>query len=161
MSHWDNDCLNMKMNHVQPSSFMVNHGPTTHCNEECLNMKINHGQPWSNFALWQWLPQNENQSWLMIINSHGHIPTTIVSWSNVTLSQACSSMVNHGWPWSNVALWQILSIWKSSMVNHGPMSHYEKYSINMKINHGPTSHCDKYCLNMKINHDQPCFFYGL
>ena len=40
------------------------------------------------------------------------------------------------------------------MVNHGPMSHCDKDSLNMKINHGLTSHCNKYCLDMKINHGQ-------
>ena len=51
-------------------------------------------------------------------------------------------MVNHGQSWS-------------TMVNDGPMSHYAKDCLNMKINHGPTSHCDKGCLNMKINDGKP------
>ena len=50
------------------------------------------------------------------------------------------------------------------MVNHGAMSHCDKYCLNMKINHGqpcsiivnhgPTSHYDKDCFNMKINNGQ-------
>ena len=52
-----------------------------------------------------------------------------------------------------------------TMVNHGPMSHCDKYCLNSKINHGPTSHCDKDILNIKIDHvanyGQPCVFYGL
>ncbi len=35
------------INHHQPWSIMVNHGPMSHCDKDCLNMKINHGQPWS------------------------------------------------------------------------------------------------------------------
>ena len=48
-----------------------------------------------------------------MVNNHGCIVTTIISWSSVTLWQ----------PWS-------------TMVNHGPTSHCDKDYLNMKINHG-------------------------
>jgi len=41
------------------------------------------------------------------------------------------------------------------MINHGPMSHFDKDFVNMKINHGPMLHYDKVFLHMKVNHAQP------
>jgi len=65
---------------------------------------------------------------------------------------AMSTIFNHGLPWSNVTLWQILSQMK---MNHG-----QSWStiVNMKINHGPMSYCDKDVSMWKstiLNHGQP------
>ena len=135
---------------------MINHGPKSHCDKDCLNMTmVNDGQPWSKVTLWQRLSQYENQPW--------------------------STMVNHCQPWSNAALWQrlsqhenqplsmiiinhghivtnIVSIWKSTMVQRRIMKKIISIWKSIMVNHGPMSHCDKDCLNMKSNHGQPCLF---
>ena len=64
MSHCNKDCLNMKINHGQPSLTMVDHGqhgPTSHLDKDCLTMKINIGQPWSNMV-------SHGQSLLTMVN---------------------------------------------------------------------------------------------
>ena len=79
-----------------------------------------------------------------------HIISKIVSiWKSIMVNQGqmlhcdndCLNMkINHGQPWSNVALWQRLSTYENkswlTMVNHGVMSHYAKYCLSMKINRG-------------------------
>ncbi len=101
-------------NHVQPWSPMFNHGPTSHCEKDCLNIKINHGQPWSNVKLREILSQYENKSWSTMVNSLGPMPH-----SN-----------NHG---QHRIATEIVSIWKSTIVNHGL-----------------TSYCGNDCLEWKL-----------
>ena len=56
--------------------------------------------------------------------------------------QPWSHRRNYGHPWSTMVqhliVTQIVSIWRSPMVNHCP-----------------SSHCNKHCLNIKINYGQP------
>jgi len=65
---------------------------------------------------------------------------------------------NHDHQWSTMVqcriVAKIVSIWKWTMVNHGPTSHCNKHYLNIKINHGQVSNCNKDCVGMKINHGQ-------
>ena len=47
-------------------------------------------------------------------------------------------MVNHGHIVKNIVSLSNVTLWKplSSMINHGPTSHCDKYFHNMIINHG-------------------------
>jgi len=106
--HSDKYCLNIK----------INHGPTLHCDKYSLDMKINHGQAWST------------------IGQH-HIVRRIVSiWKSTTINHVYISVYNI-----------YLRVYIPWVLNISPLS-------LILFNHGPTSHCDKDSLNMKINHGQ-------
>ena len=121
---------------------MVNHGPTSQCDEYCLNMRINHGQPRSNVTSWQRFSRFENQSWSSMLN---HDPTSHYDKDRLNMK------INNGQPWPNVALGQILpryesqswssmvqhciltrivSIWKSTMINH---VYFRVYNIYLRV----------------------------
>lgn len=77
----------------------------------------------------------------------------------VSHGQSCSTMVQH------CIMTKIVSIWKSTMVDHCPTSHCNKGCLNMKVNHGKAWSTMVACyimtnvvLYMKIKHDQLFFF---
>ena len=136
---WPNVTLWQRLSQyeTQPWASMINHSPMLHCDKDCLNMKINHvqplskiikdGQSWSNITLWQILSQYENQPWSTMVQCR--IMTKVVSiWKSIMVKHGQSwsiwklSMVNHGEPqWTIVQhhiVTKIVSIWKSTMINH-------------------------------------------
>jgi len=165
MSHCDKDCLNMKINHGQLwsntalwqilsryenqswltmiqhcivteivsrwKSTMVNHVPMTHCDKDSLDMKINHDQAWSSMV-------------------QGRVVTRIVSiWK--------STMVNHVYfsVYNIFLMVYIPCVCNISLLGLIVFNHGQPFFIkSIMVNHGPMSHCEKYCLNMKINYDQ-------
>ncbi len=83
-------------------------------------------------SIWKSIMLNHNQPWWITM-------VTLWQWLSFGSTSHCD---NHGDPWSNMVQYcivtKVVSIWKSTMVNHCPISH-----------------CDKGCLYMKINHGQP------
>ena len=65
---------------------------------------------------------------------------------NINHGKPWSIIVIHGQPWSSMVecciVKMTVSIWKSTMVNHGPMSHCGKGCLDMKL------YCDKGCLDI-------------
>jgi len=66
-----------------------------------------------------------------------------------------SIILDHGQPWSNVTFWQWLSqyenqLW-STKVQHRFGTNIVSIWKSIMVNHGPMSHCDKDCLK----HGQP------
>jgi len=99
----------------------INHVPTSHSDKDCLN----HGQ------IWLIMVNHDRYAWSHCDKNHLLVQCHIVT-----------TMVIHGQPWSNIALWHRLS-------------QYADQPWSTMVNHFPTSHCDKCCINVKINHGQP------
>ena len=167
MSHSDKHCLNMKITHGQPCSYLVQR----HIVTKIVSMfkliplvsPITLVYNIKTLALFVLLVYNmNNRSISSMIKCH--ILTNIVSiwkspmanhdhiWSNVALLQQLSQCLNQ-LPWVQQFLWFIIWIivqchlWSNDTFWQ-TLSQYENHPWPTMVIVGPTSHCDKNCLNV-------------